>query len=197
LWHYHLLPIFAPEKRKTLLYQNKVIKQITISTNKNINIMKTLQFTGLNENNVKNVVNALSQLLADLQVHYTNLRNLHWNVKGPRFFQLHEQYEKMYDDTAEKVDEVAERILQLDGTPEHRFSAYLNTANVKELEVVKDEKTGLSYVLDTLKALIAEERNVLSAADEAGDEVTAALMSDYLTAQEKTVWMLAAYNTEA
>lgn len=54
-----------------------------------------------------------------------------------------------------------------------------------------------SYVLDTLKALIAEERNVLSAADEAGDEVTAALMSDYLTAQEKTVWMLAAYNTEA
>lgn len=105
--------------------------------------MKTLQFTGLNENNVKNVVNALSQLLADLQVHYTNLRNLHWNVKGPRFFQLHEQYEKMYDDTAEKVDEVAERILQLDGTPEHRFSAYLNTANVKELEVVKDENTGL------------------------------------------------------
>lgn len=159
--------------------------------------MKTLQFTGLNANNVANVVNALSQLLADLQVHYANLRNLHWNVKGRLFFQLHEQYEKMYDDTAEKVDEVAERILQLDGTPEHRFSAYLSTANVKELEVVRDEKTGLSYVLDTLKALIAEERNVLSAASEAGDEVTVALMSDYLSEQEKSVWMLAAYSTEA
>lgn len=159
--------------------------------------MKTLQFTGLNANNVANVVNTLSQLLADLQVHYTNLRNLHWNVKGPRFFQLHELYEKMYDDTAEKVDEVAERILQLGGTPEHRFSAYLSTANVKELEVVRDEKTGLSYVLDTLKALIAEERNVLAAASEAGDEVTVALMSDYLTEQEKSVWMLAAYSTEA
>jgi starvation-inducible DNA-binding protein len=159
--------------------------------------MKTLQFTGLNENNVNNVINALAQLLADLQVHYTNLRNLHWNVKGPRFYVLHEKYEEMYNDVATKVDEVAERILQLDGTPEHRFSAYLNTANVKELPVVKDETTGLRYVLDTLKALIAEERALLKKASEADDEVTVAMMSDYLSAQEKTVWMLAAYNTEA
>jgi starvation-inducible DNA-binding protein len=159
--------------------------------------MKTLQFTGLNENNVNNVINALAQLLADLQVHYTNLRNLHWNVKGPRFYVLHEKYEEMYDDVATKVDEVAERILQLDGTPEHRFSAYLNTANVKELPVVKDETTGLRYVLDTLKALIAEERALLKKASEADDEVTVAMMSDYLSGQEKTVWMLAAYNTEA
>ena len=159
--------------------------------------MKTLQFTGLNENNVNNVINALAQLLADLQVHYTNLRNLHWNVKGPRFYVLHEKYEEMYDDVATKVDEVAERILQLDGTPEHRFSAYFNTANVKELPVVKDETTGLRYVLDTLKALIAEERALLKKASEADDEVTVAMMSDYLSAQEKTVLMLAAYNTEA
>jgi starvation-inducible DNA-binding protein len=159
--------------------------------------MKTLQFTGLNENNVNNVINALAQLLADLQVHYTNLRNLHWNVKGPRFYVLHEKYEEMYNDVATKVDEVAERILQLDGTPEHRFSAYLNTANVKELPVVKDETTGLRYVLDTLKALIAEERALLKKASEADDEVTVAMMSDYLSGQEKTVWMLAAYNTEA
>ncbi len=158
--------------------------------------MKTLQVTGLNENNVNNVINALAQLLADLQVHYTNLRNLHWNVKGPRFYVLHEKYEEMYDDVATKVDEVAERILQLDGTPEHRFSAYLNTANVKELPVVKDETTGLRYVLDTLKALIAEERALLKKASEADDEVTVAMMSDYLSGQEKTVWMLAAYNTE-
>lgn len=159
--------------------------------------MKTLQFTGLNENNVNNVINALAQLLADLQVHYTNLRNLHWNVKGPRFYVLHEKYEEMYNDVATKVDEVAERILQLDGTPEHRFSAYLQTANVKELPVVKDEKTGLRYVLDTLKALIAQERALLKKASEANDEVTVAMMSDYLSSQEKTVWMLAAYNTEA
>ena len=53
--------------------------------------MKTLNVTGLNHS--EKVVNALAQLLADFQVHYTNLRNLHWNVKGHGFFILHEKYE--------------------------------------------------------------------------------------------------------
>ncbi len=159
--------------------------------------MRTLNFTGLNENNVQKVNNALAQLLADFQVHYTNLRNLHWNIKGRRFFILHEKYEELYNNVAEKIDEVAERILQLDGTPEHRFSAYLKQAKVQELDVVKNEDAGLQYVLDTTKTLIAEEREVLAIAAEVGDEVTVSLMSDYLAGQEKLVWMLAAYNTEA
>lgn len=159
--------------------------------------MRTLNFTGLNENNVQKVNNALAQLLADFQVHYTNLRNLHWNIKGRRFFILHEKYEELYNGVAEKIDEVAERILQLDGTPEHRFSAYLKQAKVQELDVVKNEDAGLQYVLDTTKTLIAEEREVLAIAAEVGDEVTVSLMSDYLAGQEKLVWMLAAYNTEA
>lgn len=159
--------------------------------------MRTLNFTGLNENNVQRVNNALAQLLADFQVHYTNLRNLHWNIKGRRFFILHEKYEELYNSVAEKIDEVAERILQLDGTPEHRFSAYLKLAKVQELDVVKNEDAGLKYVLDTTQTLIADEREVLAVAAEVGDEVTVSLMTDYLAGQEKLVWMLAAYNTEA
>ncbi len=159
--------------------------------------MRTLNFTGLNENNVQKVNNALAQLLADFQVHYTNLRNLHWNIKGRRFFILHEKYEELYNSVAEKIDEVAERILQLDGTPEHRFSAYLKQAKVQELDVVKNEDAGLKYVLDTTQTLIADEREVLAVAAEVGDEVTVSLMTDYLAGQEKLVWMLAAYNTEA
>ena len=56
---------------------------------------------------------------------YTNLRGLHWNVKGNRFFGLHAKYEELYNDAAEKVDEIAERLLQLGATPENRFSEYL------------------------------------------------------------------------
>ena len=88
----------------------------------------TLTTTGLNDN--VQVTNALAQLLAEFQVHYTNLRNLHWNIKGHGFFVLHEEYEKMYDDVATKIDEIAERILQLGKTPEHRFSAYLKQAQI-------------------------------------------------------------------
>ena len=69
--------------------------------------MKTLEFIKLNESGANNVVASLQQLLADFQVYYTNLRGFHWNIKGHDFFVLHSQFEKMYDDTAEKVDEIA------------------------------------------------------------------------------------------
>ena len=154
--------------------------------------MKTLNVTGLN-NSVK-VVNALAQLLADFQVHYTNLRNLHWNVKGHGFFILHEKYEELYNDAASKIDEIAERMLQLDATPEHRFSKYLEVAKVKELEVVACGRAGMNYVLDTLKLFIAEERQLLQLAADNNDEVTVAMMSDYLKEQEKLSWMLTAFS---
>ena len=149
------------------------------------------------------LVNALSQLLADYQVHYTNLRNLHWNVKGHGFFVLHEKYEEFYDDAASKIDEIAERILQLDGTPESRFSEYLKVSSIKELGlkvssikelgIVECGHEGIEYVLGALKTLIASERDVLKQASQIGDEVTVAIMSDWLKEQEKTSWMLVAF----
>ncbi len=157
--------------------------------------MKTLDYLHLNEAKVENVVSALKQLLADFQVYYTNLRGFHWNVKGHDFFVLHEKFESLYDDTAEKVDELAERILMLGGVPESRFSEYLKTAEVKELSGVSRGSEAIAHVLDTYKYLIAKERKVLELASEAGDDVTADLMTGYLKEQEKLVWMLVAFNS--
>ena len=53
---------------------------------------------------------------------------------------------------------------------------------------------GMNYVLDTLKLFIAEERQLLKLASENGDEVTVAMMSDYLKEQEKLAWMLTAFS---
>ena len=47
-------------------------------------------------------------------------------------------------------------------------------------------------MLETEKQLIAQERVVLAAAQEAGDETTVAMVSDWLREQEKLVWMLVA-----
>ena len=154
--------------------------------------MKTANILGLDINRSQNTIASLQQLLADFQVYYTNLRGLHWNIKGPAFFTLHAQFEKMYDDVAEKVDEIAERILALGGTPENRFSGYLQQASVKEVAGVDTAEGAITLILETLQTLIARERALLSEASEAGDEGTAALMSDYLREQEKSVWMLTA-----
>jgi starvation-inducible DNA-binding protein len=158
--------------------------------------MKALDYNGLDANASKNVVNSLQQLLADFQVFYANLRGFHWHVKGKNFFVLHAQFENLYNNAAEKVDEIAERILMLDGVPAHNFSEYLKVSKVKESGYVTDGDTGLAHVLDTYKYFIASERNILKLADEAGDESTVAMMSDYIKEQEKMLWMLVAYNSK-
>ncbi len=152
--------------------------------------MSTLNYTLVDAKVAENVSKELQVLLADLQLFYTNLRGFHWNIKGPNFQQLHEQYEEMYDDTADKVDEVAERILMLGQTPTHTFSEYLKVATIKETGVVSDAKEIAKLILDNLKTLIAQERKVMDLANEGDDEATAAMMSDYIREQEKTIWLI-------
>lgn len=150
--------------------------------------MTTLDYTQVDAQVAENVINELQVLLADFQVFYTNLRGFHWNVKGTNFKQLHEQYEEMYDDVADKVDEVAERILMLGGTPAHKFSDYLKVTNIKETGVVNCGKEIGGIILDNIKTLIAQERKILDLSGEGDDEATNAMMSDYISEQEKTVW---------
>ena len=158
--------------------------------------MKTLDYLHLNEKKVADVVSALHQLLADFQVHYTNLRGFHWDIKGHGFFVLHGKFEDMYNDAAEKVDEIAERILMLGGTPANKFSDYLKVANVNEVDKVSNGDEALNNILQSISYLIGEERKILSIASQSGDEVTVSMMSDYLKEQEKLVWMLTAYNSK-
>ncbi len=153
--------------------------------------MKTLEITGLKD--VQKVTKGLQQLLADLQVHYTNLRGFHWNIKGRDFYGLHAKFESMYDDTASKVDEVAERLLMLGETPVHTFSEYLKASSIRETGVVSNGEEAVNNILETYKHLIASERALIAEAAEIGDEATVALLSDYISGQEKEVWMLLSY----
>lgn len=159
--------------------------------------MKTLNFLHLDEKMVQHVIASLQQLLADYQVHYTNLRDFHWNIKGHGFFVLHEKFESLYDDAATKIDEIAERILTLGGTPENRFSEYLKIAKIEETSGVKCGSEAVDHVLDAYGHLICEERRLIKLAEEAGDAVTVDMMTGYIAEQEKMVWMLVAYSTPA
>ena len=154
--------------------------------------MKTLDYLQLDPQKTKKTVDGLQKLLANLQLYYTNLRGFHWNVNGAAFFTAHEKFEEYYDDAADHIDEVAERILMLGGVPAHNFSDYLKLSTIKETGVVSDSKEIYKYLLDYLKELIAVEREVLKAAADADDEGTVALVSELISGHEKNVWMIAA-----
>ena len=92
-----------------------------------------------------------------------------------------------------KADEIAERILTLEGTPAHNFTDYKAKAEIHELKDVNDATKGVKSIIDSLGVLIRLERQLLSVAQNANDEGTSALMSDYIREQEKLVWMYSAY----
>ena len=52
---------------------------------------------GLDKAKIEKVANALNTLLANYQTYYQNLRGVHWNIKGKRFFELHVKFEELYN----------------------------------------------------------------------------------------------------
>lgn len=148
---------------------------------------------GLKIKDTKVLVEKLNKLLANYQVYYQNLRNFHWNITGPNFFELHAKFEELYNVANENVDEVAERILTLGERPYSSYEEFIENSSIKEAKHVNDSKKMVEIVRDNLNTLLELEREALEAGSEVGDEGTVTLMSDYITAKEKVVWMVSAY----
>jgi len=92
-----------------------------------------------------------------------------------------------------KIDEIAERILTLGYSPLHSFTDYLQTSSIKEAKNISDGKKAIEHILSGFRKLIESERELLALSEEASDEGTNSLMSDYIRQQEKLVWMYSAY----
>lgn len=150
-------------------------------------------YIGLDGQKAIQLAESLNKLLANYQVFYLNVRGYHWNIKGEKFFELHAKFEELYSDLQIKIDEIAERILTLGETPRHSFSSYLEQAEVKAHEEVREGRKAVEGILGAFRILIGLQRDLLEQSDKANDEGTNALMSDYIREQEKLVWMYAAY----
>lgn len=148
---------------------------------------------GLSHEKSKEVADKLNHLLANYSVLYMNTRGFHWNIKGSDFFELHTKFEEIYNRLVLQIDEIAERILTLEATPLHSYSNILKTAKVKEITETTDGKTALKHISEAFTQLVIDQRAILNMASEIGDEGTVTLMSDYITEQEKEIWMYNSY----
>jgi starvation-inducible DNA-binding protein len=135
----------------------------------------------------------LNQLLATYQIHYQNLRAIHWNIKGEHFFELHLKYEELYTRTQVIIDDLAERILSLGTTPLHRLLDYLGTSLIPENPTIHGGKDGMNYILNAQTTILKLERELLGESGSLDDEGTNALLSDLIREKEKSNWMFAAW----
>lgn len=150
-------------------------------------------FIGLDQAKTQELAGALNDLLSNYQIFYMNVRGYHWNIKGENFFELHAKFEELYDDLLLKIDEIAERVLTLGHRPAHAYSTYMEHSEIPERKDVSDGREAVGNIVESFGNLIGKQRDLLNLAGDAEDEGTIALMSDYISQQEKLVWMYRSY----
>ena len=142
------------------------------------------------------IVTLLNRLLANYMVFQQKLRKFHWNVEGADFFELHEKFEEMYNQTFQETDQIAERIRLFDQYPVTSFTEYIELSTIKE---VTDKYSSFEMVAEILKDIrtileIIEEG--IYSAKEIGDFGTEHLLKKLLLPKEKNHWMLTVWMKE-
>lgn len=150
----------------------------------------TKTILGLDQEYANDIALGLNELLASFQTYYQNLRGIHWNIKGKQFFELHVKFEELYTDATIKVDELAERILTLGGIPLHTFEDYQKQSKVVVGKDVTNDEESVQLIVTSLSSLLVLERKLLNLSGDANDEGTNSLISDFVSEQEKTIWMM-------
>ena len=142
------------------------------------------------------IVDKLNGLLSSYQVFYQNLRGIHWNIRGKRFFDLHVKFEELYNDAQLQVDLIAERILTVGGKPLHTFEDYIKNNQILIGKDISNDEKAVHLIVNSLSGLLKIEREILEESANISDEGTNAMMSDLIKSQEKTIWMMNAYLEE-
>ncbi|MHB8871485.1 MAG: Dps family protein [Candidatus Doudnabacteria bacterium] len=134
----------------------------------------------------------LKEVLADQFVLYVKARNYHWNVTGPQFYGLHTTFENIYNELAEDIDIVAERIrvlgLNVPGTMKEFWELSTleeNPGNFPEYFVmVQTIINDFETIIEKLNSSAHKMQNPLN------DEVSAGMFYGFMGKYQKTVWML-------
>jgi starvation-inducible DNA-binding protein len=150
------------------------------------------------EMEVKSSTNGKAQLfdsmnvqLANWSVLYFKLHHFHWYVKGPHFPVLHVKFEELYDMAALKLDELAERILAIEGKPVSTMKEFLSLATIKEADKAKSENDMLSATIADLQELVKGLEDTATLAEEkADDAATADIITGQVEDLQKQIWML-------
>jgi starvation-inducible DNA-binding protein len=124
---------------------------------------------------------------------FVKLHNYHWYVKGNQFFTLHLKFEELYNEAALHIDELAERLLALQGKPPATMKQYLELSSVKEAANTEDANQMVDAIVKDFETLVSELKEGMSAAQSAGDETTSDMLLAIHTSLEKHIWMLKSF----
>ncbi|MBM3207125.1 MAG: DNA starvation/stationary phase protection protein [Chlamydiae bacterium] len=145
---------------------------------------------GLSDQSRSRIAEGLQTLLADTYATYLKTQNFHWNVMGPEFFSLHLLFEKQYEELAENIDELAERIRALGLYVEASFSVFKEKTAVKEESKVLSGREMVQELVKAHEIVIRSARNLAQIVESENDAATQDFLGKTMNMHEKQSWML-------
>jgi starvation-inducible DNA-binding protein len=141
------------------------------------------------------VTDALAGLLSDYQVLYQKLRNYHWNVTGERFFELHVFFETQYTALAVRIDDIAERLRYLDAVAPGSYATFLSLTCLQEDGTVPPGRQMVENLMADYTTVGEVVSRCQKLAGDSGDAGTVVLLDDFLTTDQKSIWMMRSFLT--
>jgi starvation-inducible DNA-binding protein len=148
----------------------------------------------LSEKTRRNVIVILNDRLSDAIDLQSQVKQAHWNVKGPNFIALHELFDKISDVMLEQIDEIAERITSLGGTAEGTVAVAARRSKLKNYPLsITSGRDHLLYLSTQLSVFGKAARTAIDETDELGDADTADLFTQLSRETDKYLWFLEAH----
>lgn len=140
------------------------------------------------------MVQLLNQEMADLFDLNSQVKQAHWNVKGPHFIALHKLFDKTSAALVAAIDTVAERAVQLGGTALGTVHLVAEHSRLPEYPI--DITDGLEHVqaVSTAMAQCAKSvRAAIDAAEDCDDIGTSDLFTEVSRMLDMQLWMIDAH----
>ena len=136
----------------------------------------------------------LQDRLADSIDLMMQAKQAHWNVKGPNFIALHELFDKVYTETGEHVDIMAERIVQLGGVARGTVRVAAEKSTLPEYPM--DISSGRKHVAELAHAIAfygEQVRKAIETANQLQDADTADIFTEVSRSADSSLWIVEAH----
>lgn len=146
--------------------------------------------TGIADRDTIKLAKYLSNALADTYVLYLKTQGVHWNVVGPMFYGLHNLTEAQYQDLAEAVDALAERIRAIGHIAPSSFGEFAELSNLESMPTRMSAEELIAALVEDNQSIADRLRKSVNAADEINDVYTADMLTARIGVHEEAAWML-------
>jgi len=146
--------------------------------------------TGVAREDRRELARDLGKALASFYVLYHKTHGYHWNVTGPMFYSVHKLTDDQYEDLADAIDALAERIRSIGFAAPVGLGAYIGDSVVKDVDGLKPAGEMVQELAEDHQKVAAQLRDIVEKAEKADDVFTADLLTARIGAHEEASWML-------